>query len=69
MQLDKNTSGVIEISSYSQNFQINMCLLVCFVYSETSFLCVALTALELTLQTMLALKSEIHLLLSPMCWD
>jgi hypothetical protein len=36
---------------------------------ETGFLCVALAVLELTLQTRLALNSEIHLPLPPKCWN
>jgi hypothetical protein len=47
------------------------CLLVgwfvfCFL---RQFLCVALAVLELTLQTRLALNSEICLPLPPKCWD
>ena len=40
-----------------------------FWFFETRFLCVALAALELSLQTRLALNSEIHLPLPPRCWD
>ena len=36
---------------------------------ETGFLCVALAVLQPTLQTRLALNSEICLSLSPKCWD
>jgi hypothetical protein len=36
-----------------------------FGFFETGFLCVALAVLELTLQTRLALNSEIHLPLPP----
>jgi hypothetical protein len=40
-----------------------------FFFVETGFLCVALAVLELTLQTRLALNSEIRLPLPPKCWD
>ena len=43
------------------------CLFVCLF--ETGFLCIALAVLELTLQTRLALNSEIRLPLPPECWD
>jgi hypothetical protein len=52
-------------------FGFFVCLFVClfcFVF-ETGFLCVALAILELTLQTRLALNSEICLSLPPKCWD
>ena len=39
-----------------------------FVF-EASFLCIALTLLELVLKTRLASNSEIHLPLPPTCWD
>jgi hypothetical protein len=39
-----------------------------FVF-ETGFLWVALAVLELTLQTRLVSKAEIHLPLSPKCWS
>ena len=38
-------------------------------FSETGFLFVALTVLELVLYTTLALNSEICLPLTPECWD
>jgi hypothetical protein len=46
-------------------------VLFCFVLFcfETEFLCVALTILELTLQTMLASNTEICLPLPLNCWD
>ena len=42
--------------------------LFCFaLFFETGFLCIALIVLELTLQTRLALNSELHLPLPPKC--
>ena len=38
-------------------------------FFETEFLCITLAVLELTLQTRLALNSEICLPLPPKCWD
>jgi hypothetical protein len=40
-----------------------------FSFFERGFLCVALAVLELTLQTRLALNSQISLPLPPECWD
>jgi hypothetical protein len=44
---------------------LELTLLLLFFVFETGFLCVALGVLELTLQTRLALNSEIHLPLPP----
>jgi hypothetical protein len=43
--------------------------LFCFVFLETGFLCIALAVLELTLKNRLASNSEIHLPLTPKCWN
>jgi hypothetical protein len=40
-----------------------------YLFFETGFLCVALAVLELTLYIRLVSNSEIHLLLSPKCWN
>jgi hypothetical protein len=45
-----------------------VCLFVCLFF-EAGILCVSLAVLEITLQTRLALNSEIHLPLPPKCWD
>jgi hypothetical protein len=48
------------------------CFLFLFLFLfffETGFLCIALAVLDLTLQTRLALNSEIHLPLPPKCWE
>jgi hypothetical protein len=57
-------------TNFKNVLQMNLCfMLFCVVLSETGFLCVALTLLELTLHSRLASNAEICLLLPPKCWE